>query len=81
VVQSLGIDLVHFGVVMVVSLAIGTIHPPVGNCLYIVSALSGASIARCSIAVIPVVGMMIAVLMLITFVPDLVLVVPRHFGF
>src|SRR5450432_1190083 len=81
VVQSLGIDLVHFGVVMVVSLAIGTIHPPVGNCLYIVSALSGASIARCSIAVIPVVAMMIAVLMLITYVPDLVLVVPRHFGF
>ena len=81
VVQTLGIDLVHFGVVMVVSLAIGTIHPPVGNCLYIVSALSGASIARCSIAVIPVLVIMIAVLMLITYVPGLVLVVPRHYGF
>ena len=33
----------HFGVVMVVNLAIGTIHPPVGNCLYIVSAISGES--------------------------------------
>src|SRR5471030_2531841 len=81
VMQSLGVDLVHFGVVMVVNLAIGTIHPPVGNCLYIVSAISGESIAKCSIAVIPVVGVMIAALMLITFVPELVLFVPRYFGF
>jgi TRAP-type C4-dicarboxylate transport system permease large subunit len=50
-------------------------------CLYIVSALSGASIARCSMAVIPIVVMMVAVLMLITYVPELVLVVPHHFGY
>jgi C4-dicarboxylate transporter DctM subunit len=81
IMDSLGVNLVHFGVVMVVNLAIGTIHPPVGNCLYIVSAISGESIARCSIAVIPVVGVMIAALMLITFVPELVLVVPKYFGY
>jgi C4-dicarboxylate transporter, DctM subunit len=81
IMDSLGVNLVHFGVVMVVNLAIGTIHPPVGNCLYIVSAISGESIARCSIAVIPVVGVMIAALMLITFVPELVLFVPRYFGY
>jgi len=81
IMSSLGVDLVHFGVVMVVNLAIGTIHPPVGNCLYIVSAISGESIAKCSIAVIPVVGVMIASLMLITFVPELVLIVPRYFGY
>ena len=81
VMDSLGVNLVHFGVVMVVNLAIGTIHPPVGNCLYIVSAISEESIARCSIAVIPVVGVMIAALMLITFVPEIVLVVPRYFGY
>jgi len=81
IMDSLGVNLVHFGVVMVVNLAIGTIHPPVGNCLYIVSAISGESIGKCSIAVIPVVGVMIAALMLITFVPELVLVVPRYFGY
>jgi len=81
IMQSLGVDLVHFGVVMVVNLAIGTIHPPVGNCLYIVSAISGESIAKCSIAVIPVLAVMIAALMLITFVPELVLFVPRYFGY
>jgi Tripartite ATP-independent periplasmic transporter, DctM component len=81
IMQSLGVDLVHFGVVMVVNLAIGTIHPPVGNCLYIVSAISGESIGKCSIAVIPVVGVMVAALLLITFVPELVLFVPRYFGY
>jgi len=81
IMGSLGVDLVHFGVVMVVNLAIGTIHPPVGNCLYIVSAISGDSIAKCSIAVVPVVGVMIAALMLITFVPELVLFVPHYFGY
>jgi TRAP-type C4-dicarboxylate transport system permease large subunit len=53
----------------------------VGNCLYIVSALSGVSIARCSVAIVPVVGVMVAALMLITYVPWLVLAVPRYFGF
>jgi TRAP-type C4-dicarboxylate transport system permease large subunit len=79
--KTLGVNLVHFGVVMVVNLAIGTIHPPVGNCLYIVSAISEESIERCSIAVIPVVGVMIAALMLITFAPEIILVVPRYFGY
>jgi len=81
IMDSLGVNLVHFGVVMVVNLAIGTIHPPVGNCLYIVSAISGESIGKCSIAVIPVVGVMVAALLLITFVPELVLFLPRHFGY
>jgi C4-dicarboxylate transporter DctM subunit len=81
IMDSLGVNLVHFGVVMVVNLAIGTIHPPVGNCLYIVSVISGESIGKCSIAVIPVVGVMIAALMLITFVPQLVLFVPQYFGY
>ena len=81
IMDALGVNLVHFGVVMVVNLAIGTIHPPVGNCLYIVSAISGDSIGKCSVAVIPVVCVMIAALLLITFVPELVLFVPHYFGY
>ena len=81
IMDALGVNLVHFGVVMVVNLAIGTIHPPVGNCLYIVSAISGDSIGKCSVAVIPVVCVMIAALLLITFVPGLVLFVPHYFGY
>jgi C4-dicarboxylate transporter, DctM subunit len=80
VMQTLGVDLVHFGVVMVVNLAIGTIHPPVGNCIYIVSTISGESIAKCGIAVIPVAAVMIAALLLITHFPWLVMAVPRYFA-
>lgn len=81
VMQSLGIDLVYFGVVMVVNLAIGTITPPVGNCLYIVSSISGVSIAKCSRAIIPVIGVLVAALMLITYVPELILFLPRYLGY
>lgn len=81
IMQTLGVDLVQFGVVMVVNLAIGTITPPVGNCLYIVSAISGESLGRCSVAILPVVVVMLAALMLITYVPDLVLFVPKYFGY
>ena len=80
VMQTLGVDLVHFGVVMVVNLAIGTIHPPVGNCLYIVSTISGESIAKCGIAVIPVAAVMILALLLITHFPALVMFIPHHLG-
>ncbi len=81
IMLSIGVDPVHFGVVMVVNLAIGTITPPVGNCLYIVSAISGESLVRCSVAILPVVGAMVLALMLITYIPELVLFVPRYFGY
>ena len=80
-VQSLGVDLVHFGVVVVVNLCIGTITPPVGICLYVVSAISGERIDRISGAAVPVIAVMVAVLGLITYVPWLILLVPRTFGY
>ncbi|MBI1734479.1 MAG: TRAP transporter large permease [Candidatus Rokubacteria bacterium] len=81
VIQSVGIDPVHFGVVLIVNLCIGTITPPVGICLYAVNAISGVSIGRISAASLPVVGVMIAVLLFITYVPGAVLLVPRLFGY
>lgn len=81
IMQQIGVDPVHFGVVMVVNLAIGTVTPPVGNCLYIVSAISNESIIRCSVAVIPVIAVMFAALMVITYIPETVLFVPRYFGY
>ena len=80
-VQSLGIDLVHFGVVVVVNLCIGTITPPVGICLYVVSAISGERIDRISVAAVPVIAIMVGVLGIITYVPWLILVVPRGLGY
>ena len=80
-VQSLGVDLVHFGVVVVVNLCIGTITPPVGICLYVVSAISGERIDRISVAAVPVIAIMVVVLGIITYVPWLILVVPRGLGY
>ncbi|MEM1044528.1 MAG: TRAP transporter large permease [Pseudomonadota bacterium] len=81
VMQTIGVDPIHFGVVMVVNLAIGTVTPPVGNCLYIVSAISQESIIRCSVAALPVIAVMFAALMVITYVPETVLFIPRYFGY
>jgi len=81
VIQAIGIDPIHFGVVLVVNLCIGTITPPVGICLYAVNAISGASIGSISRAAVPVFGVMLGVLIFITYLPGAVLFVPRLFGY
>ena len=52
-IEKLGIDPVHFGVIVTVNMAIGLVTPPVGNCLYIASNLSKVGIERLFIATIP----------------------------
>ena len=80
-VISLGIDLVHFGVVVVLNMMIGLSTPPMGMLLFIVSGISGCPLGKIIKQAIPMVLVMIAVLLLITYVPDLVLFIPRAFGF
>lgn len=71
-----GVDPVHFGVVMVLNLMIGLLTPPVGMSLYMVSAVGGASVERVLRALAVYFIPLIAVLLLITFVPKLVLFLP-----
>ena len=75
-IHAMGIDPVHFGMVMIVNMMIGLIHPPVGMALFIVSNLSGASIMSVAKECIPFIIGFIAVLLLITYVPWLVLWLP-----
>jgi TRAP-type C4-dicarboxylate transport system permease large subunit len=75
--KALGVDLVHFGLVMVLNLMIGVATPPVGMCLFVVSGATGIKLERLMREVIPWVIPLIAVLFLITYVPSLVLVVPN----
>lgn len=72
IVSSLGINLVHFGIVVVIGLAIGMVTPPVAINLYVASTISGLPIERISRSVIPMLIALITVLMLVTFVPLLV---------
>jgi len=73
---SLGIDPVHFGIIMIANLCIGLLTPPVGTCLFVGAGVGGSDIARVSKAMIPFYIVMVAVLLLITFFSPLSLMLP-----
>jgi C4-dicarboxylate transporter, DctM subunit len=79
--SALGIDMVHFGVVVVVNLMIGLITPPYGLLLFVVSNIASASLLTIIRDILPFLLAMLAALALITFVPDVVLWLPRLFGY
>ena len=68
---QVGYDPIHFGIIMIVALAIGFITPPVGVNLFVGSSISGISLEALSKAIIPFIIAMIIVLLLITFIPFL----------
>lgn len=76
-IQQLGIDLVHFGVVVVLNMMIGLSTPPFGVLLFITSGISDTPLKAVIREVIPMVFVMIGVLALITYVPDVVLWLPN----
>lgn len=77
VATSIGIDPVHFGAIMILNLGIGLITPPVGGTLFVGSAVSGVPIERLVKTLLPFFAVMIAVLLLITYVPGLVMWLPN----
>jgi C4-dicarboxylate transporter DctM subunit len=77
VVKALGIDLVHFGVVMTVNMAIGQITPPVGVNLFVACGIAKISMKDISRAVVPMVVAQTVALLVVTFWPDLSLWLPR----
>jgi tripartite ATP-independent transporter DctM subunit len=80
VVTKLGIDPVHFGMVMMVNLGVGLITPPVGTVLFTGSAIAKLSIGKVSKALTPFFVALFIVLMLVTYVPWLSLWLPRTLG-
>ena len=78
---QLGIHPLHFALVMLVNLNIGLITPPVGVCLFAAAPIAGISIEKISKAVFPFICAEVFALMLLTYIPELVLVVPRMMGF
>ncbi|NYT24556.1 TRAP transporter large permease [Alcaligenaceae bacterium] len=69
VVVAVGIDPVHFGIVMIVNLAIGMVTPPVGVNLFVGARVGGTTLEKASVGAIPFILAMILVLLLITYVP------------
>jgi tripartite ATP-independent transporter DctM subunit len=77
---ALGMDPVHFGIVMIANLCIGLCTPPVGTCLFVGCSVGGTTIARVTRAMVPFYIAMLAALALITYVPWLSLALPRAIG-
>lgn len=81
IVTALGIDLVHFGIVIVLNMMIGLSTPPFGMCLFISSSISGAKLSKISKEILPMILVMIVVLFILTYVPILTTWLPSVFGF
>jgi tripartite ATP-independent transporter DctM subunit len=79
--NALGIDPVHFGVVAVVNIMIGLVTPPYGLLLFMMVKIAEVSLAELVREVMPFLAVMIGALALITLFPDLVLYLPRQFGY
>ena len=77
ILNTLGISLVQFGAIMVLNLGIGLITPPVGAVLYIGSGISGIRVEKLVRAMIPFYIMMVIALMMITYIPEITLFIPR----
>lgn len=79
--DAFGISWMHFGLILTVNLAIGYCTPPMGVSLYITGSIANKDIIFVSKAVLPFIAIQIAVLFLMTYMPDLVLWLPKMMGF
>ena len=80
VVSNVASNIILFGIIMVLNCGIGLLTPPVGSVLFIGSAVSGVKMERVVKATLPFYICMIIVLMLLTFIPEVSLLLPRVFG-
>lgn len=81
VAVEMGVDPVHFGIIMVMNLCIGLCTPPVGSALFVGCSVAGINIPRAMKSLLPLFVAMILVLLLVTFVPALTLALPRLLGY
>lgn len=79
VAASVGMDPVQFGVMMVLNLVIGLVTPPVGVCLFVASQIGKVSIGKTAKELVPFLGVSLAVLLLVAFVPQISLFLPGLF--
>jgi len=76
---QLGVDPVHFGLVMVLNLMIGLLHPPMGMVLFVLARVAGLSFERTTMAILPWLVPLLVSLGIITYLPSLVLWLPKMF--
>lgn len=79
--SQLGIDLVHFGVIAVINTMIGLITPPFGMLLFVINAVTGIPLGEIIRETWPFIAVLIGALLVLILVPDIVLWLPRTFGY
>jgi TRAP-type C4-dicarboxylate transport system permease large subunit len=77
---KLGVDPVHFGLIMTLNLMIGLLHPPLGMVLFVLARVAKLSVERTTMAILPWLVPLMLALIAITFIPEITLWLPRHMG-
>lgn len=80
VLELIGVDPLHFGIVIVVNLAIGMVTPPLGVCLFVSCGIAGISLEDIAKAALPFIAIMIADVLLLTYIPALTTILPKLTG-
>jgi len=81
VFTSLGVDPIHFAIIMSVNLTVGLATPPMGLVLFVASAVSGEKVERIARTILPFLAVEVLVIFLITYVPAISMTIPRLTGF
>lgn len=81
VIEAVGINPLHFGLVMVLNIVVGLLTPPLGVCLFVVCGITGLEFGRVTRAVMPFLVLEFGVLMVVTYWPSLILWIPRMLGY
>jgi TRAP-type C4-dicarboxylate transport system permease large subunit len=80
IVLKLGIDPIHFGLIMTLNLMIGLLHPPLGMVLFVLARVSRLSVERTTVAILPWLVPLMLALIAITYIPELTLWLPQKMG-
>src|ERR687889_280413 len=80
IVLKLGIDPIHFGLIITLNLMIGLLHPPLGMVLFVLARVARLSVERTTMAILPWLVPLVLALIAITYIPELTLWLPRQMG-
>jgi len=78
---NIGVNPIHFGIFFILNIVLGLITPPVGLCNFAAAAIGRTRVEGVSREIIPLVALDAVVLVIITYIPETVLYLPRIFGF
>ena len=78
---AIGVDPIHFGVIMIFNLAVGLCTPPVGSALFVGCAIGKTPIERTAKNMLPLYAVMVVVLLMVTYIPDIALFIPKLTGY